>query len=251
MRILPTRYQIYREGRRRSVLSRSGRRMRTVQNTDHRCVALLSGGLDSALATLLAVEEYEQVLALTFDYGQKPARMEIEASGEIARYLSIERQVIKLDIYRDFAEMAHLPLISGVTSDEDISYWMPNRNGVMIEVASAIAEGVGASYVVVGFNADEAQSFLDNTTEYLDALNHALEYSTQGRVKVISPTVNMTKSEILDMLHQSGFPIKHIYPCYTGEELLCGECPSCRKFISALKKVGIYDRFSWRFADAT
>jgi len=225
--------------------------MTTAPNIEYRAVSLISGGLDSTLATILARKTYGSLLALTFDYGQICAEKEIEHSKKIAKSIGIESRVIKIDIYREIPEMTVGFLISGALSDKELSYWVPNRNGVMLEIAGAIAEGIGAEYVVIGFNATEAEGFPDNTLEYLDAINNAFRYSTKGRIKVISPTARMTKTEIVSMLNEMNFPIEYIYPCYIGGRLLCGKCPSCLKFIKALQDVGIYERYKWRFSNAT
>ena len=52
-----------------------------------RSVILLSGGLDSVVSLALCREKYNIVLALTFDYGQKSAKQEIEASKKNCRLL--------------------------------------------------------------------------------------------------------------------------------------------------------------------
>ena len=60
-------------------------------------IILLSGGLDSLVSLGLKREELNITLALTFDYGQKSAIKEIEASRKICEYYNVEHKVIKLD----------------------------------------------------------------------------------------------------------------------------------------------------------
>ena len=64
-----------------------------------KAVILLSGGLDSlaALGYVLSRNEYDIVIALTFDYGQNAVKQEIIASSNIAKHYNIEHRVIKLD----------------------------------------------------------------------------------------------------------------------------------------------------------
>jgi len=224
--------------------------MTTAPNIEYRAVSLLSGGLDSTLATILARKTYGSLLALTFDYGQVCAKMEIDHSKKIAESIGIESRVIKFDIYSVMPEIKAGFLISGGLSDDEMKYWVPNRNGVMIEMAGALAEAIGARYVVIGFNATEAEGFPDNTGEYLDAINNAFRFSTKGRIKVVSPTAMMTKSQIVRALYEMKFPLEYIYPCYIGKEALCGKCPSCAKFIKALRDIGIYERYRGRFENA-
>jgi 7-cyano-7-deazaguanine synthase len=77
--------------------------------------------------------------------------------------------------------------------------WVPDiRNGIFLEAASGFAVKLrGASHVIVGFNREEAATFPYNSSSYLNAINKALAFSTQGRVQIVSPTVMMDKSEIV------------------------------------------------------
>ena len=60
----------------------------------NKSIILLSGGLDSLVCLGLCKDEYNVSLALTFDYGQKSAKKEIEASAKISEYYNISHKVI-------------------------------------------------------------------------------------------------------------------------------------------------------------
>lgn len=74
-------------------------------------VILLSGGLDSLVSLGLSVKKYNVEMALTFDYGQKSAKGEIEASRKICEFYNINHKVIKLDFLK---EITHTALVSEV-----------------------------------------------------------------------------------------------------------------------------------------
>ena len=68
-------------------------------------IILLSGGLDSVVSLAKLKDKYSRILALTFDYGQKSAESEIEASKKICEYYNIEHVVIKLDWLKNITHM--------------------------------------------------------------------------------------------------------------------------------------------------
>ena len=69
-------------------------------------IILLSGGLDSLVSLGLTKEKLNVTLALTFDYGQKSAQKEIEASAKICEYYNIEHKILKLDFLKEITNTA-------------------------------------------------------------------------------------------------------------------------------------------------
>lgn len=222
--------------------------------TDGTAVALLSAGLDSTVALALAIERAPVVLALTIDYGQRAAAREVERAAELSRWFCVRHEVVKLDFF------ARLPS-AGALLDRNVALprpdratidrggaavvesadrvWVPNRNGVFVEVAAAFAEAVGATRVVVGFNREEAATFPDNSLEYLQALDAALRFSTRGRVRVDAPTGALDKTAILASAQSRKLPIDRLWPCYEGGAVPCATCESCQRFLRAAAQVGV------------
>jgi len=123
--------------------------------------------------------------------------------------------------------------------------WVPNRNGVFIEIAAGIAEDLGANAIIVGFNREEGSTFPDNTKQYMEAITKALSFSTSNAVQVISPTVSMEKSEIVSVAKKERFPFNLLWSCYEADERMCGRCESCMRLKRALKtnEVDFHDLF--------
>jgi len=197
-------------------------------------VALLSGGLDSAVSMLLARRKARIVLAITFDYGQKAVRREIQAAKNICSCYGIKHEVIELPFMRDMKS----GLIEGSGMSVD-SPWVPNRNGLFLNLAACYAENLGAQLVVCGFNREEAVDFPDNSTEYVEAVSKSLFYSTLNHVKVVSFVQAMDKVEIIKAAVDIELDFKYLWSCYEGEEKPCGRCPSCLKNKEAYKKAGV------------
>ena len=131
-------------------------------------IILLSGGLDSLVSLGLCKGKYNITCALTFDYGQKSAKDEIGASGKICQYYKIEHKIIKLDWLK---EITHTALVSSDDLPQGIDnpvesakrVWVPNRNGLFLNIAGAYADGENFDYIFIGANKAEAQTFSDNT----------------------------------------------------------------------------------------
>jgi 7-cyano-7-deazaguanine synthase len=113
---------------------------------------------------------------------------------------------------------------------------VPNRNGVLVNLAAALAEARGAEHVVVGFNAEEAETFPDNSTRFLDSLNRCLEDSTRGRVSVVCPTGDLTKAQLLTAGRAAGAPIDLTWSCYEDGSQPCGRCESCVRRQRAIER---------------
>lgn len=205
-------------------------------------IILLSGGLDSLVSLGLKKDELNITLALTFDYGQKSAKTEIDASKRICEYYNIEHKVIKLDWLK---EITHTSLVSedsvptgkALEKPEDSakSVWVPNRNGLFLNIAGSFADSEDYDYILIGANKEEAQTFPDNTAEFINAINKEFEYSTQKKPKVYAPLINYIKNDIVMLALKHNIPLDLTRSCYQGGERHCGICESCSRLKHALE----------------
>jgi 7-cyano-7-deazaguanine synthase len=210
-------------------------------------VILLSSGLDSTVNFVAALKQYEIRLALTFDYGQRAAAKEIESSKKIASLYKVQHKVIDLNWFQNFTKTSlvnknvQVPLGPEVLIDDlstslktASSVWVPNRNGIFFNIAAAFAEGLGADFVISGFNAEEAKTFPDNSKEYLQALSLAFSFSTKNQVKALSLTADMDKTEVVALGKTLNAPFDLMWSCYLAGSKMCGECESCKRFFRAV-----------------
>lgn len=214
-------------------------------------VVLLSAGLDSTVNAFEAMKHHHQiVLALTFNYGQRAAKKEIEASGKIAQYLGVPHKVVELPWFKDFNKSSLLVETQDIPTGKQVeidnlqkseetakSVWVPNRNGIFLNIAAAYAEALGADAVLPGFNAEEAVTFPDNSKEFMAEATKSLWYSTSNHVTVGCYTAHLTKPDIVRLGQGLKIPWELIWPCYFSGDQWCGQCESClrskRAFASA------------------
>lgn len=202
-------------------------------------IILLSGGLDSTVSAAIACQKTRPLFALTFDYGQRAARMEIRASRRICRSLKIKHKVVSLQFFKDFKKLRLLTRTKKANPKHYTTLknlWVPNRNGLFINVAACYAEYYGAQVIVTGFNRDEAREFPDNKPQFIAAINHSLMYSTLKKVKVNSYVSDYTKKQIYQVGKRCMAPLQHIYSCHLGGEKMCGKCASCKKLFEAVNE---------------
>jgi 7-cyano-7-deazaguanine synthase len=214
-------------------------------------VLLLSGGLDSAANIPLSKDMgYRVTHALTVHYGQISAALEIRKARAICEQFNIEHHVLQLEQFAGLLggrggalvnANQKMPTLKSSELNDPIAtqasakgVWVPNRNGVLINLAAAYAESRGISAVFVGFNREEAATFPDNTAEFAEAVTNSLAYSTANGVSVLSATVAMNKAEIVESLVRSDFPLSMIWSCYQNTEQHCGHCESCLRLKRAI-----------------
>ncbi len=212
-----------------------------------RGVVLLSGGLDSVVAASLAAREMTLAAALTADYGQRAAACEIRAARRVAAALGVPHAVVPLDWVgrlsadaltsrdRELPRLTAEQLDTTAAEASAAAVWVPNRNGLLVNVAAVYAEALDCQAIVCGFNAEEAVTFPDNSPAYVDMANAALALSTRNQVQVISPTLHLSKAEIVRRGREVGAPLDLVWSCYESGPAPCGRCESCLRLQRALE----------------
>lgn len=208
-------------------------------NRVKRAVALVSGGLDSVVSLAQATVEFDVRVVLFFDYGQRALERERSAVLGAVNYYGLPWREVNVGWLADLAPEGMRQGNAAVDAALDTldAVWVPNRNGVFLNIGAAFAESYGCGVVVTGFNRDEAEEFPDNRSEYADRVNRALELSTRNAVRVMSFTQDLGKREILELGARLGAPLSVIWSCYHARDLMCGRCASCRRLRAALSEV--------------
>jgi 7-cyano-7-deazaguanine synthase len=210
-------------------------------------VVLLSSGLDSTVNLYEAREQSRVLVCLTFDYGQRAAPREIANAFKIAKHAGVEHKVLELPWFKDFTQTSLINRSAKVPTGTSISMddmkvsnesakavWVPNRNGIFMNIGAAFAESLKANWIVPGFNIEEGATFPDNTQEYLNALTGSFKYSTSNGVEAHCFTTHLNKTEIVARGKKLGAPFELMWPCYLAEEKPCGQCESCQRFNRAM-----------------
>ena len=218
-----------------------------------KAISVLSGGLDCTVATSVFDEEYE-IHAITFDYGQKAAKQEINASKRICEKMGWMHEVIdlpwlskistsSLNTDADIPELGEDDLDDLDKSSETASsVWVPARNTVFTSIALSYAESIGAEIIIVGWNGEEGATFPDNSKQYMEKFNELIDVGSPDKIRIEAPAIDLNKEEIVELGLEVGAPMELSYSCYKGDDKPCGVCESCVRRKRAFKKLNIkYD----------
>lgn len=213
-----------------------------------RAVALLSGGLDSAVAAAWTASQGYELICLTLDYGQRHRR-EIEAARALSRALgAAEHLVLSIDIGR-IAGSALMDPSSEVPEPETAGIpatYVPARNMILLSIAMALAETRDADAVVIGATAVDYAGYPDCRPEFIEAFYIAVEKGTrrgaEGRpIKLLAPLLRMSKAEIIRIGMELGVRFALTWSCYSGGEKACGRCASCMYRLKGFREAGVED----------
>lgn len=217
-----------------------------------KAISVLSGGLDCTVATSVYAKEY-YIHAITFNYGQKAFEQELNASKAICERMGFKHSVIDLPWLAEISNSTlntdeNIPEVSEddlddikKSSETASSVWVPGRNMVFTSIATSYAESIGAEIIIVGWDAEEAATFPDNSKEFLNAFNELIKIGSPENIKIEAPAIDLSKEEIVKLGLDVGAPMELSYSCYAGRDKHCGVCESCMRRKRAFKKLKIKD----------
>ena len=207
-------------------------------------IALLSGGLDSATAAALALEQGSRVIGLSFDYGQRHRR-ELDAAAAVAQQLGLaEHHCIAVNLASWGGSALTDASISipseGVQEGVIPTTYVPGRNTVFIAIGLSLAEARGAERLVLGVNAVDYSGYPDCRPDYLATFQELADLASKiGReghgTQLWSPLVHWSKTRIVEEALRLNVPIEATWSCYSGGTHPCGVCDSCRIRDEALR----------------
>lgn len=201
-------------------------------------IVLFSGGIDSTTALYWALNRYEKIYALTFDYGQRH-RIEISMAHRLAQKLNIPQKILSIDLKQiggSSLTETKLPLPEYKRAEEIEeglpSTYVPFRNGIFMAMAAALAQVKGIKEIVCGFNTIDSPNYPDTRRQFVKAMEAAINQGTgaflsQEKIKILAPFVDMRKSEIIKVGLSLGVDYSFTISCYFGEEIPCQKCSSC------------------------
>lgn len=220
-----------------------------------RAVVLLSGGLDSATVLAIAREEGFVCHALSVDYGQRHAA-ELDAARRVASAGGArEHRIMRVD----FAGIGGSALtdrqlsVPETPSDGIPITYVPARNTVMLSLALAWAEVLGARDVFIGVNFLDSSGYPDCRPEFLDAFTALAALATKAGVegspcRVHAPLIALTKAEIIREGMRLGVDYGLTVSCYQADErgAACGRCDACRLRRMGFAAAGLADPTRYR-----
>lgn len=207
-------------------------------------VIIISGGMDST--TMLYEFKDEIALAITFDYGSTQNGRERICAITHCQRLGIKHIIVPLEFMHRYFKSALLmtadDIPEGNYDDENMkSTVVPFRNGIMLAIATGMAESNDLAYVMMANHGGDHTVYPDCRPEFVDAFDQAAHVGTYNGVRLLSPYCNMTKGEIAARGKALGIDYAETWSCYKGGEKHCGRCGTCEERKEALAEAGIDD----------
>jgi 7-cyano-7-deazaguanine synthase len=216
-----------------------------------RSVVLLSGGLDSYTAAAMAREMGFELYALTIKYGQRHAH-EILASRKVAEALDVKTH---RELAVDLASLGGSALLgdgevpkSGPDTSSIPATYVPARNTVMLSLALAWAEVIGAHDIFIGVNSLDYSGYPDCRPEFIEAFENLARLATKAgvegtRFRIRAPLISMTKADIIRRGITLGLDYSLTHSCYDPlpHGAPCGRCDSCVLRARGFEEAGVED----------
>ena len=215
-------------------------------------VVLLSGGLDSTTALAVAKTQGFTCHALTVRYGQLH-EVELAAARRVAERAGVtDHRVVEIDLSPLAASALTRPDIA-VPKDRSLSEigapgdvpptYVPARNTVLLALALAWAESLGARDLFVGVNVLDASGYPDCRPEFIRAFEALAQVATRsGGFHLHAPLIELTKAEIIALGTRLGVDYAITHSCYDPVgDAACGRCDACLLRRKGFAEAGIAD----------
>lgn len=207
-----------------------------------KAICILSGGMDSTLASYIAKNDGYEIIAVHFNYGQRTQDRELKAFRDICDDLEIlEKYEIDIPFFTQIGASAltdkniDIPT-GGVEAGVPITY-VPFRNGIFLSITAAIAEKEEATAMYIGVVQEDSSGYPDCTDSFINDMKKAINQGTKEdtHIDIITPLVHLSKAQIVEVALELGVPLEHTWSCYKEEDEACGVCDSCRLRLNGFK----------------
>lgn len=215
----------------------------------------MSGGLDSTTLCGWFLNLNFEVFPIIFNYGSKHNKYENEAAIAICNNWKLTYKFINLDFMKDIAKsnlmMGGGEIPEGHYEDKSMKLTVvPGRNLIFASILASYAESIGVNAIALGVHAGDHAIYSDCRPKFITTLNDAVITSTDEKVFVETPFLNMTKDQIL----RKGYSLNNIMipydltrTCYKDQIKSCGKCGACSERLEAFKLNGKIDPISYQY----
>ncbi len=213
-------------------------------------LVLFSGGQDSTTCLAHALQRYERVETIAFDYRQRHS-VELEARVVVLREIRAQfpQWAHKLGVDH-MLDLAVLGAVSETSLTRDTAFRMestglpntfvPGRNLLFMTLAAAVAYRRDLQVIVTGVCETDFSGYPDCRDDTMKAMQLALSLGMDKRFLIETPLMWIDKAATWAMAHQLGgqplvdLIVEHTHTCYMGDRVHrhawgygCGECPAC------------------------
>ncbi|WP_394201819.1 7-cyano-7-deazaguanine synthase QueC [Shewanella waksmanii] len=200
-----------------------------------KAVVVFSGGQDSTTCLVQALTQYDEVHAITFDYGQRH-RQEIEVAKALAAQLGVKsHKVLDVTMLNELAISAltrdDIPVSNELMDNGLPNTFVPGRNILFLTLAGIYAYQLGAKAVITGVCETDFSGYPDCRDAFIKAMQSALEQGMDRQLSLVTPLMWLNKAQtwaLADKYQQLDLVKDNTLTCYNGKiGTGCGTCPAC------------------------
>lgn len=202
-----------------------------------KALVVLSGGQDSTTCLYWAKARYDEIFAVTFDYGQRHS-IEIEAAKAVAKMAGVvHHQIVKVG-----------PILEGTSPLTNPNYqveqykdveslpgglektFVPGRNILFLTLAANRAYCLGADAIVTGVAQEDFGGYPDCREDFIKAMEYAVFKGLDCEITIETPLMHLSKRGTVDLarsLPGCMDALAHSHTCYNGHFPPCGKCHAC------------------------
>lgn len=193
----------------------------------------MSGGIDSLVMSKIIDEQREELIPIFIDYGQLARDKEWAACRNVFAESNLPTPT-KVDL-SGYGKLM-LTGITDPTKDIHEQAFLPGRNLLFLIVACSYAHYRGANKVAIGLLTEKFHIFPDQTGRFIVNTNIAANEALNDDISIVTPLINFTKSEVIELAKRYKLPIEKTYSCHSGKDTYCGKCISCLELMNSTGK---------------
>ena len=215
-----------------------------------KALVVFSGGQDSTTCLVWAMKKFEQVFALTFDYGQRH-RIEIEQAKKIAKICGVNHEVMSFDLFSKLSKNALTDTavsIDAGSATELPSTFVPGRNLIFLSLAAIKAYQLGISELVAGVCQTDYSGYPDCRNDFITSLEQSISLAMNKKFTIHTPLMWLTKGATVQLMKDLGKLdlLKESHTCYEGFRPACGKCPACLLRLKGFTEASILDPLEYQ-----
>lgn len=210
-------------------------------------VNLLSGGLDSTVLAYYLKDKGHSLHALSFNYGQKHSK-ELRYAGFTISKLQIHFKLVDITSIMDLISKSaligdvSLPQGEHYTAENQKLTVVPNRNAILLSLATGHAVTIGADAVAYAAHFNDYSIYPDCREDFVIKFQEAMRSANElPSFNILAPFIKKEKSDLVKIGLDLGVDFSQTWSCYKGMPRPCLKCATCLERTEAFHKNRIRD----------
>jgi 7-cyano-7-deazaguanine synthase len=199
-----------------------------------KAVVVFSGGQDSTTCLFWAKKKFKEVIAISFDYGQKH-KLELECAKSICKDYNVEHHILDLSLLNQLAPnsltRADIKVDEKKPEGTTPNTFVDGRNLLFLSFVAVFAKQRGINNIITGVSQSDFSGYPDCRDTFIKSLNVTLNLAMDYQFQIYTPLMWINKAETWKMAYDLGAldVVKNeTLTCYNGiKGNGCGHCPAC------------------------